>query len=187
MLDCSASIPANHSKRLFVNIFRTIKLADLFTIANLACGVSAIFAAANDRYGLAAGLIVTALVMDTFDGKVAKLMHQSNAFGKQLDSLADLISFGVAPAFFYFSLHAPGLSLSLILVLFVVCGMLRLARYNISEGEGFEGVPITVNGLVFPVLYLLYLLHPASLVVWPAAYASMSVLMVSSLRVKRLV
>lgn len=170
-----------------MNIFRTIKFADLFTIANLSCGVSAIFAATNDRFGLAAGLIVAALVMDTFDGKVAKLMNQTNAFGKQLDSLADLISFGIAPAFFYFSLREPGLSISLILVLFAVCGMLRLARYNISEGEGFEGVPITVNGFVFPLLYLIYLLHPASLMVWPAAYATMSVLMVSSLRIKRLV
>ena len=131
--------------------------------------------------------ILLALVMDTFDGKVAKLMHQANSFGKQLDSLADLISFGVAPAAFYYSLRDPGVSILLILILFTICGMLRLARYNISDGEGFEGMPITVNGFVFPLLYLLYLFHPASLIVWPATYASMSVLMVSSLRFKRLV
>lgn len=170
-----------------MNIFRTLKVADLFTVGNLSCGVMSIFAASSEHFRLAAGLIVLALVMDTFDGKVAKLMHQANSFGKQLDSLADLISFGVAPAAFYYSLRDPGVSILLILILFTICGMLRLARYNISDGEGFEGMPITVNGFVFPLLYLLYLFHPASLIVWPATYASMSVLMVSSLRFKRLV
>jgi CDP-diacylglycerol--serine O-phosphatidyltransferase len=170
-----------------VNIFRTVKVADIFTVGNLSCGVISIFAAASDHFGLAAALMVSALVMDTFDGKVAKWMHQANAFGKQLDSLADLISFGVAPAAFYYCLRDPGVSSSLILVLFTICGMLRLARYNISDAEGFEGVPITVNGFVFPLLYLIYLFHPASLSVWPATYATMSVLMVSSLRFKRIV
>lgn len=169
-----------------MNILRIVKVADIFTVGNLSCGVLSIFAASSAHFRIAAGLIVLALVMDTFDGKVAKLMHQANSFGKQLDSLADLISFGVAPAAFFYSLRDPGLGTLLILILFTICGMLRLARYNISDGEGFEGVPITVNGFIFPALYLTYLFHPGSLIVWPAAYATMSVLMVSSLRFKRI-
>jgi CDP-diacylglycerol--serine O-phosphatidyltransferase len=169
-----------------LNILRTVKVADIFTAGNLVCGVLSIFAASNAQFGIAAVLLLLALVMDTLDGKVAKLMHQTNSFGKQLDSLADLTSFGVAPAAFYYSLREPGIGSLLILILFTVSGMLRLARYNVSDGEGFEGVPITVNSFIFPALYFVYLLHPATLVVWPAVYATMSVLMVSSLRFKRI-
>ena len=124
--------------------------------------------------------------MDTLDGKVAKLMHQTNSFGKQLDSLADLTSFGVAPAAFFYSLREPGIGSVLILILFTICGMMRLARYNVSDGDGFEGIPITVNGFIFPLLYVAYLMQPATLVIWPAVYATMSVLMVSSFKIKRI-
>ena len=113
-------------------------------------------------------------------------MHQVNSFGKELDSLADLISFGVAPAALYHALHEPRTPIVLILILFIVCGMLRLARYNISTGEGFEGIPITVNGFLFPALYLLYIFKPSSIVIWPVVYATMSILMVSSLKIKRI-
>ena len=113
-------------------------------------------------------------------------MHQENSFGKQLDSLADLVSFGVAPAVLYNSMSESSVWVLFILILFTICGMLRLARYNISDGKGFEGVPITVNGLIFPALYLGYLFQPVILVVWPAVYVIMSVLMVSSLRFNRI-
>ena len=169
-----------------MNILRIIKVADVFTAGNLVCGVLAIFAASNARFKLAASLIVLALVMDTLDGKVAKLMHQTNSFGKQLDSLADLTSFGVAPAAFFYSLREPGIGSVLILILFTICGMMRLARYNVSDGDGFEGIPITVNGFIFPLLYVAYLMQPATLVIWPAVYATMSVLMVSSFKIKRI-
>jgi CDP-diacylglycerol--serine O-phosphatidyltransferase len=169
-----------------LNILRIIKVADIFTAGNLVCGVLAIFAASNARFRLAATLIVLALVMDTLDGKIAKLMHQTNSFGKQLDSLADLISFGVAPAVFFYALREPGIGSVLILILFTLSGMMRLARYNVSSSEGFEGIPITVNGFIFPLLYVAYLLQPATLVIWPAVYATMSVLMVSSIKIKRI-
>jgi CDP-diacylglycerol--serine O-phosphatidyltransferase len=172
--------------QFMANILRTIKIADIFTAGNLCCGVLAIFAASNLQFGLAASLILAAVVMDTLDGKIATLMNQTNSFGKQLDSLADLISFGVAPAAFYYSLREPGIGIVLILVLFTVCGMLRLARYNISEVSGFEGVPITVNGVVFPILYLLYVFQPPTLVIWPAVFSTMSVLMISSIRIGRI-
>lgn len=169
-----------------MNIFRTVKFADLFTAGNLCCGVLAIFNAANKQFILAVVFILLALVLDTLDGKVAKLLKQANLFGKQLDSFADLISFGVAPAVLYYSLHKPNLSVLLILILFTVSGMLRLARYNITEAKGFEGVPITVNGFIFPGLYLLYRFQPDTIAVWPFVYALMSVLMVSSIHVKRI-
>lgn len=169
-----------------MNIFRILKIADIFTIGNLCCGLLAIFYASNEHFSFAISFIFLALVLDTLDGKIAKLMHQQNLFGKQLDSLADLISFGVAPAFFYYSLCEPDTGTILILILYVVCGMLRLARYNISDGEEFEGVPITVNGIIFPLLYFLYIFQPVSIVIWPVVYAIMSILMVSSFKLRRL-
>lgn len=167
-------------------IVKTLKIADIFTIGNLSCGILSIFAASNENYTTSAFLIVLSLILDVLDGKVAKLMHQANSFGKQLDSLADLVSFGLAPAFLFYSLEEPGFGVALILILFSVCGMLRLARYNLSEGSGFEGVPITVNGVIFPGLYFLSIYFPPSLLFWPAVYALMSVLMVSSFRVNRI-
>lgn len=170
-----------------MKIYQIVKPADIVTAANLACGVSSIFAASNNEFGFAAVLMILAIIMDTLDGKVAKMMQQVNPFGKELDSLADLISFGLAPAFLYYALKQPGMAITLILLLFVVCGMFRLARYNISKGEGFEGVPITVNGFIFPVLYLLYIYVPETIVIWPVIYATMSVLMISSFKLKRII
>ena len=169
-----------------MNILRIIKVADFFTIGNLCCGILAIFAASNDQYTTSALLMTASLVFDSLDGKVANLLKQANSFGKQLDSLADLVSFGIAPAFLFYAIEEPNIGIIFILILFAVCGMLRLARYNISEGSGFEGVPITVNGFIFPGLYFVSLSLPSSLVIWPAIYAAMSVLMVSSIRINRI-
>lgn len=170
-----------------MNIVRELKVADALTIGNLCCGILALFAAHQQNFDLAISLIFIALVLDTFDGKVATWLHQSNKLGKELDSLCDLVSFGVAPAFFYFALQNPNPSISVILIFFVVCGMLRLARYNVSNCKGFKGVPITVNGVLFPLLYLLSTYYPASMVIWPFVFLFMGILMVSSFRVSRII
>jgi len=102
--------------------------------------------------------------------------------------LADLISFGVTPAVIFYlsdSLESGALK-SAIAAIFVSCGMLRLARYNISEGTGFEGVPITVNGVMFPALVFLGAWYPGLYAAWPYLMLIQAVLMVSSLRISRL-
>ena len=167
-------------------IARLVKVADFFTIGNLACGMTAIFASAEARPVLASSFIFLALILDSLDGKVAGWMHQKSEFGKQLDSLADLVSFGVAPAFLYFAQGHRHWVESVVLILFVACGMLRLARYNISDGVGFEGVPITVNGLVFPALVWLGIVLPQAIAAWPFVFIAQSLLMISSFRVGRL-
>lgn len=163
-----------------------VKVADLFTIGNLTCGMLAIFISADGSTLWAAGLVFVALILDTLDGKVAGWMNQKSEFGKQLDSLADLVSFGVAPACMYFAHDGWHWAETSILVAFVTCGMLRLARYNISESSGFEGVPITVNGFVFPALAAIGTVLPETLKIWPAVFVVQGLLMVSSLDVKRL-
>jgi len=108
--------------------------------------------------------------------------------GKELDSLADLISFGVTPAVIFYLSDAmeSGALKSAIAAMFVSCGMLRLARYNISEGTGFEGVPITVNGVLFPALVFLGARFPDVYSAWPVLMVVQGILMVSSLRISRL-
>ena len=169
-----------------MNIIKLLTLADFFTIANLCSGVLAIFLATEMHFGLSATLIAMAVVFDTLDGKIAGWLHQKHEFGKQLDSLADLVSFGIAPAYLYFTLSLQNGWDILSLLFFAICGMLRLARYNISQNTGFEGIPITVNGIVFPLLYLFSSSYEASLTYWPVVFVLMGLLMVSSIKTKRL-
>lgn len=169
-------------------MIKLLKIPDLFTMGNLVCGVLAIFAAMEERLEAAAFLILVAMVLDALDGKIAGWLNQQNLLGKQLDSLADLVSFGVAPAAIF---HQLGLGLDpalrdTIAVLFVTAGMLRLARYNISNEKGFEGVPITVNGVLCPGLLILGQWYPACQMVWPWLLVLQTFLMVSSLRISRL-
>lgn len=112
-------------------------------------------------FWVGAGLLPLALVFDVLDGRVARLRHESSAIGRELDSLADVVSFGVAPAVMGFAigLRAP---LDLVcLVTFVACGISRLARYNVtaeklSEAQGkvtyFEGFPIPSSLLLVALL-----------------------------------
>ena len=167
---------------------RLIKVPDVLTVGNLICGLLGIFAAIDGNPVGAAGLIVTAMIFDSFDGKVAEWLNQKNAMGRELDSLADLISFGVTPAVIFYLSDAmdSGALKSAIAAIFVSCGMLRLARYNISEGTGFEGVPITVNGVLFPTLVFVGAWYPGLYSVWPVLMLIQGILMVSSLRISRL-
>ena len=158
-------------------MLRDFHLADLFTIANGFCGVAALFAAmrflaTGDRpylYG-AALLVPIALVFDVLDGRVARRRHQTSALGRELDSLADVISFGVAPACLAYAvgMRAPGDAI--VLLYFVACGISRLARYNVTAADlsretgkvtYFEGTPIPTS--VAPLGLLMLAFHYRSL------------------------
>ena len=157
-------------KRHF-SMIRDFHLADFLTLANGACGTAAIFFSMDHvRAGsigkvYAAGLfIVLALFFDVMDGRVARWRHQASVMGRELDSLADVISFGVAPACLAFAVGMTGLLDCLVLLYFVGCGISRLARYNItaeklSGDEGkvtyFEGTPIPTSTLLVLVLMVL--------------------------------
>ena len=143
---------------------RDFHLADFFTLGNGGSGTVAIFfalahvqqQAAVKVYG-AAAFAVAALFFDVMDGRVARWRHTASPMGRELDSLADVISFGVAPACIAFSVGFDGLWDQLVLVYFVCCGISRLARYNItaeamSQETGkvtyFEGTPIPSSVLL---------------------------------------
>jgi CDP-diacylglycerol--serine O-phosphatidyltransferase len=154
------------------SMFRDFHLADLFTLLNGACGTAAIFfamshiAERSDAKTYAAGaFIVMALVFDVLDGRVARWRHTASAMGRELDSLADVISFGVAPACLAYALGFRGLWDAVGLLYFVVCGISRLARYNITaEGMSqetgkvtyFEGTPIPTSVVPLGLLMLAF-------------------------------
>ena len=141
-----------------LSMIRSFHLADWFTLGNAACGVGALFAVmsylqSQDKLNLlfACALILLAFVIDVFDGRVARWRQKTSSLGRELDSLADVISFGVAPAILAFGAGMDGLWDRLILMYFVACGVSRLARYNITaealaQGSDkvryFEGTPI---------------------------------------------
>jgi CDP-diacylglycerol---serine O-phosphatidyltransferase len=154
------SAPVRH-----LSMIRSFHLADFFTLGNAACGVLAVFAvmgyveARTPRRLLAAtALIPLALVLDVLDGRVARSRQKHSAMGRELDSLADVISFGVAPAAIAYGAGMSGLWDVVILVYFVCCGVSRLARFNVTAEEMsaaagkvtyFEGTPIPSSlGLV---------------------------------------
>jgi CDP-diacylglycerol--serine O-phosphatidyltransferase len=157
------SLPRRH-----FSMIRDFQLADFFTIANGACGVAAIFQAmaflrGGDRWHvtLAALLVPLALVFDVLDGRIARRRHEASALGRELDSLADVISFGVAPASIAYAVGLTSVLDQLILIYFAACGLSRLARYNITaeamaaqtgKVTYFEGTPIPTSIVPLAIL-----------------------------------
>jgi CDP-diacylglycerol--serine O-phosphatidyltransferase len=138
-------------------------LPNLFTTGNLFCGFWAIISVFQEKFFYAAIAILLAGLFDILDGKVARLSGATSKFGVQYDSLADLVSFGIAPALLTFSwaLRPYGKFGWLAAFLFVVCGALRLARFNVQTSSGevkyFKGLPIPAAASMIALTILLYL------------------------------
>jgi CDP-diacylglycerol--serine O-phosphatidyltransferase len=138
-------------------------LPNLFTTGNLFCGFWAIISVFQERFFYAAIAILLACIFDLLDGKIARLSGATSKFGVQYDSLADLISFGIAPALlaFTWALRPYGRFGWLAAFLFVACGALRLARFNVQSSSGevkyFKGLPIPAAAMMIALTILLYL------------------------------
>ncbi|MBK9087516.1 MAG: CDP-diacylglycerol--serine O-phosphatidyltransferase [Holophagales bacterium] len=156
--------------RKHFSMIREFHLADWFTLGNAVCGVGALFSTMTyletsdvHHVTIACALVVAALVFDVLDGRIARWRQKSSPMGQELDSLADVISFGVAPAILAYGCGMQGLYDRIVLAFFVACGVSRLARYNVtaaalSEGTGkvkyFEGTPIPTSVLLVLLLAL---------------------------------
>ena len=154
--------------RKHFSMIRGFHLADVFTLGNAACGVGAVFLAmaylasqSVTQFLWAAALAPAAFIFDVFDGRIARWRQTHSALGRELDSLADIISFGVAPAALAFAAGLNGGWDCAMLIYFVGCGVSRLARYNVtaeslSEGADkvkfFEGTPIPTSVVLVSVL-----------------------------------
>jgi CDP-diacylglycerol--serine O-phosphatidyltransferase len=151
------------------SLLRSLVAADFLTLGNASCGTATIFLCLNyleggphDGFLIAAFLLLPlALALDVADGVVARGTHRSSAFGADLDSLADVISFGVAPAVLGFTLGLRGVWDALVLCLFVCCGIARLARYNVTAAalandsgkvRYYEGTPIPTSVAIVALL-----------------------------------
>lgn len=129
-------------------------IPDMITFLSLASGVFSIFLSIRMMFMYSALFMIFAVFFDFMDGRVARLLKQESAVGAELDSMSDLVSFGVAPAVFFMSMFSLNLLELAVAVLFVCCGAYRLARFNLqTDKKYFYGMPITVNGLIFPVLF----------------------------------
>ncbi len=163
--------PAPPLKTGRFSMIRSFALADLLTLSNGACGTASVFAlmqylvSAERRWLVVAFVLLPlALIFDVADGRVARWRRKSSALGADLDSLADTISFGLAPAALGFAVGLRGSLDVAILIYFVACGISRLARFNVtapdlSDGSGkvkyFEGTPIPTSVLIVGLLAIL--------------------------------
>lgn len=152
------------------SMLRGFHLADFFTLGNAACGVGAVFFAMlymtsglAFHFFAAAALAPAAFIFDVLDGRIARARHEHSPLGRELDSLSDVISFGVAPAALGFAAGLQGGWDVAALIFFVCCGVSRLARYNVTaeslSGESgkvkyFEGTPIPTSVLLTGILAL---------------------------------
>ncbi|MCB2308507.1 CDP-diacylglycerol--serine O-phosphatidyltransferase [Clostridium estertheticum] len=138
---------------------------NIFTLSNMSCGILSILMSFDSNYKLAAIFILLAGIFDRYDGKIARFLNVDGELGKELDSLCDLVSFGVAPSILIFSIYNfAGLGpIGYFMVLvFPVAGAYRLAKYNITDFDGvFSGIPITVTG-TFLALYAFFMFNRAS-------------------------
>ena len=157
------------TERRHFSMVREFHLADFFTLGNAACGVGAIllgmmFMATGEvrHFMIAAALAPAAFIFDVLDGRIARARHQHSALGRELDSLSDVISFGMAPAALGFAAGLQGGWDAAALVYFVCCGVSRLARYNVTAEQlagdesgkvkYFEGTPIPTSVVLTGVL-----------------------------------
>jgi len=141
-----------------------VVLPSLFTIANMAFGFFSIISASERNYVLAGWFIMMSYVMDMLDGRIARLVHGESSFGVEIDSLSDWMSFGIAPAYlmYNFILKDYGFWGYPVAFLYVLCGALRLARFNLKAHFGesskvyFQGLPIPAAAGILASFVLAY-------------------------------
>ncbi|MDD4170518.1 MAG: CDP-diacylglycerol--serine O-phosphatidyltransferase [Desulfotomaculaceae bacterium] len=160
-------------------------MPNICTAINLLLGVVALANMFDGNYNVSIVLILIAALIDRFDGIVARRYHAASTFGKEFDSLADLISFGVAPgALMYCSVGGMwGIVALFLFGLFALCGGLRLARYNLSENPSyFQGVPITLAG---SILVIIIYFQPGSALILVSSFL-LALAMISNIRIPKI-
>lgn len=158
----------------------------MLTVGNLLLGMIALLLAYHGFTSDAALLVVIGMVLDGLDGRAARFFHAESEFGKELDSLSDIVTFGVTPAFIMYNvvLQYEGWVGIAIAALFPISGALRLARFNVQKmsTKYFVGLPITAAGGILATMTLYRnLLTPAD-VILPIGMIILAILMVSSVR-----
>ncbi|MFC0024419.1 CDP-diacylglycerol--serine O-phosphatidyltransferase [Neobacillus cucumis] len=165
-------------------------IPNLFTLANLFFGFLSVMSSAEGDYKNAAILILIGMMLDSMDGRIARMLRVESELGKELDSLADIVTFGVAPAMmaYYSYFSSFGIIGMAVAGLFPLFGAYRLARFNINAVKSslkyFSGVPITAAGGLLTLLTLFQLKMPGFMFV--IAFFVLCILMVSTLKIPSL-
>jgi CDP-diacylglycerol--serine O-phosphatidyltransferase len=162
-------------------------IANTVTLINLTLGALSLTCTLRGNYRLAAALIMLAVLMDAMDGRLARRLDTASELGKQLDSLCDLVSFGVAPSLLIYDqvFIRDMIPLGIVLfLLFILCSAFRLARFNVMQVPYFVGVPITLAGALMALLSLLADQIPGIIV--GILTLVLALLMISTIRVKKL-
>ena len=149
--------PKNNLKVVSNKKNARVILPNMLTLIGVCIGLTSIRFALDEKFGLAIIAIIFAALIDGLDGRIARLIKGTSKVGKELDSLTDMISFGVAPAFimYFWKLNSLGRFGWLMCLIFVICVALRLARFNVNSSEEpswkdnfFEGVPSPAGGIL---------------------------------------
>jgi CDP-diacylglycerol---serine O-phosphatidyltransferase len=181
------SITIQFKKRIKLddlNFLKLVKLADFITWANAGCGLLAMLFAFENLFTAAAIFLLVAVFFDFLDGKIARLSKKkrTNSMGEELDSLADTVSFGVAPiVFIFFYLQPQHWYYYFIYIIFLSAGIFRLARFNTFPLEKYVGLPITISGLLIPLLYFI----GVPPLIFPVVLLVLSILMIASFKFTR--
>ena len=185
----------NQNIKLVSNKNSRVILPNILTLFGVCIGLSSIKFAFDGNFELAIIAVIIAGIIDGLDGRIARLIKATSKVGKELDSLTDVISFGVAPAFimYFWSLVEIGRLGWLVSLIYVVCVALRLARFNVNTGgepswkdNFFEGIPSPAGGILVltPLVYSLseiQIFEPNYQIIVPSLFILISILLISKI------
>jgi len=185
----------NKNIKLVSNKNSRVILPNILTLVGVCIGLSSIKFAFDNKFELSIIAVIVAGIIDGLDGRIARLIKGTSKVGKELDSLTDVISFGVAPAFimYFWSLSEIGRLGWLISLIYVICVALRLARFNVnSEGESswkdnfFEGIPSPAGGILvlMPLIYSfseIQFFNMNNKIIVPILFIFISILLISKI------
>lgn len=164
-------------------------IPNIFTFINLTFGMLSIMFAFTNNLNLSAMMVLCAALVDRYDGRIARLINAESMIGKELDSLADLISFGAAPAILSWSIFLIdyGVFGYILTILFPIAGAFRLARYNVTQFNNvFSGMPITIAGSLLAIYNLISLNVIHYEIISLIVILLLSYLMVSKMKIKKI-
>lgn len=164
-------------------------LPNAFTFANLSLGILSLLTTFQSKYLVSSLAILCAGLIDRYDGKIARFFDASSEIGKELDSLADLVSFGVAPSmllYFLYEFNSFGILGYILLIIFPIAGAYRLAKFNIADFNNvYTGIPITVAGSIIALFVLLTHKSPCSLFIAISIFLLSAYSMISKFQFKK--
>lgn len=164
-------------------------IPNIITFGNLIFGLLSLIMTNESNYRFSAIFILLAALMDRYDGQVARFLHVSSSFGKELDSLADLVSFGVAPSLLIFNLYnfiSLGYLGYVCFLIFPLAGAYRLALYNCSKCNNvYTGIPITLAGMLLALYALIPLNSSTNFLLTIIIMFILSYLMISKFKLKK--